>query len=68
MLEIELEREFYTPGQLAKQLCKNRRTIIRWLQAGKLRGVPINGRWTIRRADIFQFLAQQRDAAAGTSS
>jgi len=50
--------KFLTAGEVAKALKVERRTVIRWILAGKLRAFkPGGGRfWRVARADFQRFI------------
>jgi excisionase family DNA binding protein len=52
---------FLTPDEVAHELRLNRRTIIAWLQKGKLPGVKVGGRWRVTREDLDRFIAEGKN-------
>jgi excisionase family DNA binding protein len=46
----------FTPEQVANNLGLSRRTIVTWLQAGKLPGIKVGNRWRIKQEDLDKFL------------
>lgn len=57
MLDEDLK--FYTPAEIAELIGFKKRTIVRWLQTGKLRGIKIGKQWRVRHKDFAEFLEQQ---------
>lgn len=46
------------PEEVAEILQVSRRTVVRWLKEGKLKGVRVGKLWRVRREDLEEFLAQ----------
>lgn len=45
-----------TPEQVAQVLGISRRTVISWLQQGKLKGIKVGNRWRVREEDLDKFI------------
>lgn len=45
-----------TPDEVAKVLGLSRRTIVGWLEAGKLTGIKVGNRWRVREEDLDRFI------------
>lgn len=41
-----------TPDEVASRLRLSRRTVIVWLERGRLRGVKVGNRWRVREEDL----------------
>lgn len=59
-----------TPSEVAAQLKLSRRTVIVWLQSGKLKGVKVGSRWRVRQNDLEALLdnSQQGPGAMDSES
>lgn len=51
--------KLYTPEEIAELTGFKKRTIVRWLQTGKLPGIKIGTQWRIKHKDFAEFLEQQ---------
>lgn len=56
--------EFYTPSEIADRLKLHYRTVHRWLNSGKLKGVKLEKDWRIRREDFEAFIAEHEAKTA----
>ena len=45
-----------TPEQVAEKLQVKRRTVISWLQHGKLQGVRVGNLWRVKPEQVEQFI------------
>jgi excisionase family DNA binding protein len=45
-----------TPEQVAQVLGLSKRTVISWLQQGKLNGIKVGNRWRVREEDLDKFI------------
>ena len=45
-----------TPDEVAKALGLSRRTVVGWLEAGKLPGIKIGNRWRVKEEDLDKFI------------
>jgi len=50
-----------TPEETARRLRLSRRTIIAWLQAGRLRGLKVGNRWRVRLEDLEALLDESAE-------
>ena len=48
-------RQYYRPDEVAQMLRVSKRTVLRWIQQGRLVGVRVGGCIRIRRDDFFRF-------------
>lgn len=49
-------RNVLTPEQVAQVLGLSRRTVISWLQQGKLNGIKVGNRWRVKEEDLDKFI------------
>jgi len=54
-----LKEEFYTTEEVALMLKLHVRTVQKWLEQGKLKGVRIGRIWRIPESALKEFLRQQ---------
>lgn len=47
-----------TPDEVGKALGLSRRTIISWLENGKLNGIKVGSRWRVKEEDLDKFVDQ----------
>lgn len=47
-----------TPEEVAHRLRISRRTVIGWLQAGRIAGVKVGNRWRIREAQVDRLVRE----------
>lgn len=45
-----------TPDEVAKVLGLSRRTIVGWLETGKLPGIKVGNRWRVKEEDLDKFI------------
>ncbi|MGI6633251.1 MAG: helix-turn-helix domain-containing protein [Bacillota bacterium] len=45
-----------SPEQVAEVLGISRRTVVAWLQEGKLNGIKVGNRWRVREEDLDKFI------------
>ena len=45
-----------SPEQVAQVLGISRRTVISWLQQGKLKGIKVGNRWRVKEEDLDEFI------------
>jgi excisionase family DNA binding protein len=45
-----------TPDDVAKALGLSRRTVVGWLQSGKLPGIKVGNRWRVKEEDLDKFI------------
>lgn len=45
------------PGEVATELRVDRKTVVRWIQSGRLVGFRAGGRWRTTRAAVDRFVA-----------
>ena len=45
-----------TPDEVAKVLGLSRRTVVGWLEAGKLPGIKVGNRWRVKEEDLDKFI------------
>ena len=45
-----------TPDEVAKALGLSRRTVITWLESGKLPGIKVGNRWRVKEEDLDKFI------------
>jgi excisionase family DNA binding protein len=58
----EPREKIYTPEQFAEQWRVSRRTVMKYLQTGRLRGFKVGRFWRIRERDLNAFLRQSTPA------
>ncbi|HHY44929.1 MAG TPA: helix-turn-helix domain-containing protein [Firmicutes bacterium] len=49
-------KNVFTPEQVAQVLGLSKRTVISWLQQGKLNGIKVGNRWRVREEDLDKFI------------
>jgi excisionase family DNA binding protein len=62
-----VEEEYLTTEEVAERLRIGTRTVLNWLNAGKLRGARLSGRragWRIRASEVDRFMREQEEATA----
>lgn len=47
-----------TPDEVGKVLGLSRRTVISWLESGKLNGIKVGNRWRVKEEDLDRFVDQ----------
>lgn len=47
-----------TPDEVGKALGLSRRTVISWLESGKLNGIKVGNRWRVKEEDLDRFVDQ----------
>lgn len=52
--------KLYTITELAEMLNMNRRSIQRYVAAGKIKAVMIGGKWKISETNLQEFLSEQK--------
>ncbi len=45
-----------TPDDVAKALGLSRRTVISWLESGKIAGIKVGNRWRVKEEDLDKFI------------
>lgn len=45
-----------TPDEVAKALGLSRRTVVGWLESGKLPGIKVGNRWRVKEEDLDKFI------------
>ncbi|MEX0975017.1 MAG: helix-turn-helix domain-containing protein [Bacillota bacterium] len=45
-----------TPDEVAKALGLSRRTMVSWLESGKLPGIKVGNRWRVKEEDLDKFI------------
>lgn len=50
------DEKLYKPIELASRLRVSHRTVLWWLQSGRLKGLKVGGTWRIRENDLDAFL------------
>jgi len=45
-----------TPDEVAKALGLSRRTVITWLESGRLPGIKVGNRWRVKEEDLDKFI------------
>ncbi len=45
-----------TPDEVAKALGLSRRTVIGWLESGKIPGIKVGNRWRVKEEDLDKFI------------
>lgn len=45
-----------TPDEVAKVLGLSRRTVVGWLESGKLPGIKVGNRWRVKEEDLDKFI------------
>ena len=58
-------QNFVTAADFARFVPVQRKTVIKWIEAGVLRAYrfpPLIGRWRIKKADAIEFMEQARFA------
>ncbi|PMQ00702.1 MAG: DNA-binding protein [Dictyoglomus sp. NZ13-RE01] len=53
------EEEFYLPKEVAEKLRVSLRTVQRWLEEEKIKGIKVGGVWRIPESSLKEFLRQQ---------
>jgi len=53
------------PEEVAELLQVSRRTVVRWLKEGRLKGVRVGRLWRVREEDLEMFLRVEREADGG---
>ncbi|WP_391558938.1 helix-turn-helix domain-containing protein [Robertmurraya sp.] len=51
-----MEDKIFTPAQVADRLQVAEKTVYRWLDSGKLKGVKLGRLWRIREEKLEEFL------------
>jgi len=51
-----LQEQLLTPEQVADRLQVQTRTVLTWLQTGKLRGAKLGRLWRVRPSDLEAFI------------
>jgi excisionase family DNA binding protein len=49
-------KKVFTPDEVASALSLSRRTIVSWLESGRLSGVKLGNRWRVREEDLDRFI------------
>lgn len=49
-------KKVLTPDEVASALSLSRRTIVSWLESGKLPGVKLGNRWRVKEEDLDRFI------------
>ncbi|HHY76723.1 MAG TPA: helix-turn-helix domain-containing protein [Firmicutes bacterium] len=49
-------KRVFTPEQVAEILGLSKRTVISWLQQGKINGIKVGNRWRVREEDLDKFI------------
>ena len=47
------------PGYIAEVLDVRPRTVVRWINEGKLKGVKVGRVWRVKAIDLYKFLNEQ---------
>jgi excisionase family DNA binding protein len=45
-----------TPEEVAKALSLSRRTVVGWLESGKMTGIKVGNRWRVKEEDLDKFI------------
>jgi excisionase family DNA binding protein len=53
--------ELFTPEETAAKLKVTMRTVVRWLQRGRLQGVKAGRKWRVRADAVETFLQASKD-------
>jgi len=56
------------PEEVAELLQVSRRTVVRWLKEGRLKGVRVGRLWRVREEDLEMFLRLEREANGNSTS
>lgn len=59
---------FYTVGEAAKLLNKDRKTLWRWMQQGRIRGTKLGNIMLIAKEDVDEALGQDAEATFSTEN
>lgn len=60
-----MTRLAYTPAEVGERLGYDRKTIIRWINEGVLRGTQIRGRWLVPAEAVTELLSTGNGAGSG---
>jgi excisionase family DNA binding protein len=57
------EERIFTPDDVARRLQVARLTVVRWLRAGKLRGIKTGKIWRVQQQDLDAFIRDHLQGA-----
>lgn len=63
-----MTRLAYTPAEVGERLGYDRKTIIRWINEGVLRGTQIRGRWLVPADAVRELLETGNGAGSGAGN
>jgi len=61
-------KKLLRPEEVAELLQVSRRTVVRWLKEGRLKGVRVGRLWRVREEDLGAFLSPEEEVHGGHAS
>lgn len=51
-----MEKEYYSPQEIAEKFNLKPRTVANWIRQGKLKAIKLGDLWRVHRADLEAFI------------
>jgi len=56
-----LEKEYYSPQEIAEKFNLKPRTVANWIRKGKLKAIKLGDLWRVHRADLEAFIKDSQE-------